>query len=375
MANMYKRDMQRYYSALSERKKRMWVLIGVTTILLALSICLTAAFTAWYFISDAFLNDDSNSGDFVFTSVGDWFEGLFDGNKEDSGEDGNSGSSDKNAPKVTPVEKNTVISIGSTVSYKNLIRVDQDDCTIKVDASGVNQNKEGTYTVKYTVTNSDGAVTHYDLKIVIKDGVYTWTMLESLIEEKAKSELGYTKAEAKNKTKVQIVRDIYEYVNDPSAASADVANIYFNDISNAPSQKKQGGQKTRTGWQDDWIEEAYLTLSMTRMKGDCYSYYSVSKAFFEYFGIENEGIERSTSSRIKGTHYWNIVKVEDGWYYYDATRLGGSFADGTRNACLITEAKLNGYRAGASVEEAYKGDFYIVDKWSGFPKISTKTLS
>ena len=116
------------------------------------------------------------------------------------------------------------------------------------------------------------------------------------------------------------------------------------------------------------------------MKGDCYSFYAVSKAFFEYFEIENAGIQRSADSSESGTHYWNIVKVEEGWYYFDATRLGGTFSDGGRNACLVTEAKLLGYKTSKGGTEFYKlnktnADFFEADDNGGvFPKIETTKI-
>ena len=134
-----------------------------------------------------------------------------------------------------------------------------------------------------------------------------------------------------------------------------------------------GGNDTDTAiWMtwSDWTEEAVRTLESE--EGDCYSYYSLSKAFFEYFGIENVGIRRSENyedAEEDGTHFWCVVNVEEGWYYYDATRLAGTFDDGSRNACLITEAKLKSYRG--SHGEDY---FYKMIKPVGFPQISTKEL-
>ena len=278
---------------------------------------------------------------------------------------------DTKAPVIKAAKDNIVIYTGETVSYRSFVTVTDNvegECQLSVDASGVKQDIPGEYVVKYVATDAAGNKSEtFSLKVTVKDGAYSEAKLMALVEQIAKTKLGYTKKEAQsqNKTKTQIVRDIYKFVNDPTAGKND-ANIYFNDISNTPAQKLQGGQKSRTGWETDWIEEAYRTLSMSRMQGDCYSYYAVSKAFFEYFGIENLGIQRAVSSTESGTHYWNIVKVENGWYYFDATRLGGTFADGSRNACLITEAKLLGYKTSKGGTE-----FYKIDKWEGFPKIST----
>ena len=123
------------------------------------------------------------------------------------------------------------------------------------------------------------------------------------------------------------------------------------------------------------------TLSMSDMEGDCYSYYAVSKAFFEYYGIENCGMQRnSTKKELSGTHYWNIVKVEGGWYYFDATRLAGTFQNGSRNACLVTEADLNGYKTSDGNPYFYKmnktdADFFEASANGGkLPTVETKAI-
>lgn len=327
-------------------KKTMWKIITVTMAALALSIIITVVGGGIMLVSSFFPDDNIE--------------------EQDRG--------DTKAPTITAAKQDVIIYTGANVSYRSFVNVSDNsggECQLSIDTSGVNQNVPGEYVVKYVATDAAGNKSKtFSLKVIVKDGTYSEEKLMTLVAQKAKTELGYTKEEAKaaGKTKVQIVKDIYNYVNDPSAGKND-ANIYFNDISNTPSQAAQGGQKSRSGWETDWVEEAYRTLSMSRMKGDCYSYYSVSKAFFEYFGIENMGIQRAVSADESGTHYWNIVKVEEGWYYFDATRLGGSFSDGSRRACLITEAKLLGYTTSKGGKE-----FYKIDKWEGFPTISTKPV-
>ena len=288
---------------------------------------------------------------------------------------------DKDTKDTTPpvieaaTDEAVIIYTGETVSYRSFVKVTDEgdgECQLSVDSSKVNQDTPGEYEVRYVATDAAGNKSQvFTLKVLVKSGEYSRAKLMILIEQVAKRELGYTKSEAvaSGKTRTRIAKDIYQFVNDPTAGKHQ-ANIYFSDISNTPAQKAQGGQKSRIGWETDWVEEAYRTLSMTRMEGDCYSYYAVSKAFFEYFEIENLGIQRSVSATESGTHYWNIVKVEGGWYYFDATRLGGTFADGTRNACLITESKLLGYRTSKGGTE-----FYKIDKWEGFPAISTTPIN
>ncbi|MBE6546749.1 MAG: DUF5011 domain-containing protein [Ruminococcaceae bacterium] len=257
--------------------------------------------------------------------------------------------------------------LGESIAYKSFVTVSggSGEVALAVDTSAVNASAVGEYTVRYTATDAAGNKKTLELTLVIRSGEYTPAKLNALVEAKAK-ELGLSAEMSKE----VLVQKIYAYVNDPTAGK-DEANIYFSDMSNAAAQQEQQkqGVRIRTGWESDWIEEAIRTLSMSRMEGDCFTYYSVSKAFFEYFGIENMGIQRAASSNEKGTHFWCIVNVgteaEPKWYYYDATRLAGQFGDNTKNACLIDEAKLRSYRTSQGGTE-----FYKFDKWDGFPEMA-----
>ena len=267
---------------------------------------------------------------------------------------GGIGKKDTEPPVVIPAKSSRVVGyIGNIPIYKKMIIVEDnvdslDDIIIKIDNKEVDINKEGEYKVYYTVMDTSGNTTEFTIIYIVKRNDYKYEDLEELIGQKA-AELGITKT----MSDTQKVKKIYEYVNSKST-------IAFNDESNIPNIN-------RANWEVDWIEEAIRVLD-TR-EGDCYSYYSLSKAFFEYFGIDNIGIKRAERSDEPGTHFWSVVKVESGWYYYDSTRLAGEFEDKTRNACLITEAKLKGYRTSDGGEE-----FYLMDKPSGFPKIATKEV-
>ena len=241
--------------------------------------------------------------------------------------------------------------VGESPLYKQMVTVEDnvDEApTLQVNNKSVNINKEGEYKVYYRATDAAGNMSStYTLIYVVKSKEYSRDTLMELIEEKADA-LGITK----EMTKVEQVRKIYAYVNSKST-------IAFTNESNIPDIN-------RKNWEIDWVEEAIRGLDSG--EGDCYTYYSLSKAFFEYFGIENKGIQRSenySGAAEDGTHFWSVVKVEGGWYYYDSTRLGSTFSDGTTNACLITEKKLKTYET---------ENFYAMTKSSGFPTISSKEL-
>ena len=250
--------------------------------------------------------------------------------------------------------------VGQAPTLKKFILVsdDTDEAPVITNIEhDIDSNAEGTYTVYYTVSDASGNLSYFELKYVVKKAEYSDAVLMETIGRLA-SELGITKS----MTKVEQVRAIYRYVNSAST-------VKFTDESNIPNID-------RSKWESDWREEAVLGLESK--EGDCYTYYSISKAFFEYFGIENVGIKRAENyegAEDDGTHFWSAVNVGEGnsdkWYYYDATRLNGYFNGDTsdRSACLITEAKLKTHKT--SKGETY---FYRMVKTAGFPKIATEEL-
>ena len=271
-------------------------------------------------------------------------------------------SKDTEPPKI--VAPTSVVGyVGDKPAFKKLIEVtDDNDVDIEVDADKVNMDKAGTYYVYYTVTDKAGNVSEYRLKYVVKSREYTRDILmsriEALIEEGEIDE---------KKTTAAQIREIYSYVNSEST-------IYFTDESNIPNIGRENWDK-----EEEWIEEAIRTLDTE--EGDCYSYYALSKAFFEYFEIKNYGIKRAEGYKgatKDGTHFWNVVEVDGAYYYYDATRLNGAFEDGTKNACLITQEKLDSYVPSKGNRNEDVPDYFYKmtsadrNKWEN--KISKKEL-
>lgn len=70
------------------------------------------------------------------------------------------------------------------------------------------------------------------------------------------------------------------------------------------------GSSDKSNWQDG----AYAGL--TTRRGDCFTYYAVSRALLTALGIDNLEV-----TRVGGptSHYWNLVNCGDGWYHFDAT--------------------------------------------------------
>ena len=250
---------------------------------------------------------------------------------------------DEMPPSISARAGTTVIGyLGESPTYKKYVTVEDDkdeEPVLAVNSKNVDINKEGSYTVLYQAKDKSGNKSSvFKLTYVVKSKEYTEEKLMDMIAVKVK-EIGITDGMSKQKK----VEKIFDYVH----------NLFrYSDDSNIPNID-------RSKWKSDWIEEAVRTI--TDEAGDCYSYYSLSKAFFEYYDIENIGIMRDPKSSLEGTHYWSIVNIgengNDKWYYYDATRLAGSFGDGSNSACLITQDTLNSHKTSGGAT-----DFYLMTK-------------
>jgi hypothetical protein len=327
--------MEQFNQAVADRKKLCQTILKISVVVLAILILVTVV---------AAIITARNGG---FSS------GEISRRDEES-------STDRQKPVIKGPEGNIAVAyIGETIAYKSFVTATDESGTpeLTVDNSAVKPDTEGKYTVKYTATDEAGNRATYTLTLVVRKRTVSEADLEKLnsdIAAKAQ-QLGITSS----MSKVEQVKKVYDFVNNWIPWGSDRSNVAVT----------HGVAFTRDTWQADWREEAILALK--NKDGDCYSYYALSKAFFEYLGIENLGIRRSEKSEEAGTHFWNIVNVgtKDApmWYYYDATELAGKFSDGTDYGCLMTEAKLNSYVTSKGGKQ-----FYLFEKWQGFPTIATE---
>lgn len=320
MAN--KSLMEQYKEEYGRRKKMMALILKITVIVLAVTILTTGVIFGVMLATDGFASAD------------------------DSESDGEGGT-----PSIIgPEEGYVIVYVGDKPSYKSFVKTTGKG-ELKID-SKVNLDKVGTYTVHYTFGDAT-----YILTVYVRQRTFTEadrTKLYQDIGAKAQS-LGIT-SDLSNADKI---RKIYDFVNGHIVWGWDHSNI----------AEKHGESFSRSTWQEDWEEEAALAL--VSGNGDCYSYYSLSKAFFEYFHIENMGIQRSPSSNEPGTHFWSIVNIgNDTWYYYDATKLKKPITDGSYYGCLVTKSRLENY-----VTSKGGTEFYKFDKWDGFPAIATQNVN
>ena len=205
--------------------------------------------------------------------------------------------------------------IGAPITFKKYIKV-SDNCIgeIKtyVDDSKVNWDKEGTYPITIyaydTIGNRSGIEIFVQIlaasnNVSIKD-------LNKRIESICKTII------TDGMTTEEKCRAIYKYVQ---------SNIKY------VSESKGTG----------YVEVAYNALDLK--KGDCYSFFALSKAFLDYLEIPNMEIQR-TEGMGKGTHFWNYVNIgtttNPRWYHFDTTELVYNY---NVSGCLLTTKQVEAY--------------------------------
>lgn len=191
---------------------------------------------------------------------------------------------DTTAPVIKGAKDKTVY-IGDTVSYKKDITVtDNTGETIKlqVDSSQVNLKKAGSYTVVYSAKDASGNKTELPITVTVKEAAI----------DKA----------ALNKKALTILAEI----TDPSMTKEEAARAIYNWVKSNIAY---------TGYSDksDWVKEAYKGL--TDRKGDCFTYFAVSKELLELNNIETLDITR-VGGRTR--HYWSLINCGKGWYHFDS---------------------------------------------------------
>ncbi len=207
------------------------------------------------------------------------------------------------------------VYVGDSVAYKKNVVVD-DNCgsnnvTLTVNSKNVNTSLAGKYTVEYTAVDISGNVTVVKSTVTVINLTVTEDMLNDKIDE-----VIATKS-MKAMTKQEQIKAIYDYV-------------------------KYSMTYQTTSVKDDWVREAYSALFVTHT-GDCFSFYSASKAFFERLGIDNMEVRRSVS--VNGeTHYWSLVnigtKASPKWYHYDSCPMTAEYRI---TSYLLTDAQIMAY--------------------------------
>ena len=160
----------------------------------------------------------------------------------------------------------------------------EDDVDAQVELtvdSQVIPSQPGKYAVTYTAADQSGNVT-------VKS--CTYTLVKPAVSEAQLDELvaaALKKIIKPNMVKAEQLKAVYEYV-----------------------QKLI--EYTGTSDKTDWRKEAVRGL--TKRRGDCFTFYSVSRALLDKLDIPYMSVTRLGGAT---RHYWLIVNIGTGWYHFD----------------------------------------------------------
>jgi hypothetical protein len=212
---------------------------------------------------------------------------------------------------------NRVYYIGDSVAYKEGVTVTDDQTknpVLTVDNKAVRPQTPGSYPVIYKAKDASGNETSVTVYFTFRERPSGYVEPEVVYE--------YARDILKNKIKVtdkmtkpQVAAAIYNWVKQ---------NIRWNDHSNKDH-----------GW------AAGAKDGFEQRQGDCFTYYSVTKALLDVAGIPNlDVVKVVTPETSQSAHYWSLVDVGDGWYHMDCTPRANAYED---SFFLYTDAEMLAY--------------------------------
>ncbi|MBO4325852.1 MAG: transglutaminase domain-containing protein [Clostridia bacterium] len=187
------------------------------------------------------------------------------------------------------------IFVGDTISYRQGLSATDDrggEVSISIDSSGVNLKEPGTYQVVYIATDQAGNVATFVATVVVRD-----------LSELETPEGKYSVAAMHRK----FSKLLPEIIND---SMSDIEKLYaiWRYVSD-PEHLSYVSHSDK----DSYVREAIRGLD--EGTGDCFTFYSVMKAFMEEAGFETVDVHRMGGST---KHFWSMVKVNGEWYHIDA---------------------------------------------------------
>ncbi len=251
---------------------------------------------------------------------------------------------DHSAPVITGA-LDISVCLGDGISYRSGVTVIDDtdpEPTLEIDSSSVDHTKPGKYPVIYTATDWTGKRTTAEIFVYIYEERIT---KEQLME---KLSLKLSKHITPSMTTRQKAEAVYHFV---------YTSIAFENSSD----------------KGDWIRAAYYGLETGY--GDCFTYFALSKACFEYLDIANIDVQRK-EGLVPERHYWNLVNIgteqNARWYHFDACHLlDKPYPWG----CLMTEAQLDSYSKDRYFADTDICDYFYNYDAEGKPAISTEIIT
>ncbi len=180
------------------------------------------------------------------------------------------------------------VHIGETISYRRFISIEDnrdEEVELIIDNSEVNLRRAGEYKVTYTAIDSSGNSTSVTVTITVKDRPAN-SVEESELNEKVDKIL--SDIITQDMSEIEMAWNIYLWTRNH------ITNVGYSDKS-------------------FWMNEAMRGIQ--RGTGDCFTFYATARALLTRVGIENIPIERDSKT---SSHYWNLVKINNQWYHFDA---------------------------------------------------------
>lgn len=254
---------------------------------------------------------------------------------------------DGEAPTIHGLRDLSVALGRGGVSYLSGVTT-HDNCggavTLSVNTDAVNLREVGVYPVYYTATDAAGNSTTVRMSLTVYEKEVTeemlWEALDPVIERIIEDGM----------TTEQKLKKVYNYV--------------YDNVAYVSTADKSG-----------WVRAAYEGLTMRR--GDCYTYFALSKAFFERLGIENVDMQRDPQKAALADerHFWNLVNVgtknDPRWYHFDACHIKDLPKPW---GFLMTDDQLAWYTAEKVSREGVTNYFYAFEE-GRYPKTPTQKIN
>lgn len=178
------------------------------------------------------------------------------------------------------------VSRGGTVAFRLGVTATHSagEATLEIDSSGVNTAVPGEHEVVYIARSPAGQETRETARVIVSD----------ISEEAAAALVQPILAQIINDDmdNTQKARAIYYWVR---------ANIAYN----------------MTGVRGSVADGVYQGMHTRR--GDCFTFYAITKFMLEQVGIPTVSMERYPVVHTR--HYWLLVDLGEGWHHFDSTPL------------------------------------------------------
>jgi len=213
---------------------------------------------------------------------------------------------------------------GDGIAYRSGVSVldpEDGELTFTVDASAVDRDTPGVYTVIYRAVDSAGNAVEERVSVTVIARAVTFAQLWEVVDS-AIARHGFA-----------------------SLSREELCDVLYYTI-------KQEMSYTADSDKSDWVAEAYRGIKDG--EGDCFTYYAVARAYFERLGVSVLTVQRAPNV-LPSTHYWLLVNMgtEDApaWYHWDVCP---HYMEYPLTSILLTDAELLAYNE--KVEHYYTFD-------------------